>query len=70
MHPADEFVATALIDAGEPVEAVATRFSVSERHVRQRLRLGKVAPELLDEFRAGEISLELMTAYPRHRSRS
>jgi ParB family transcriptional regulator, chromosome partitioning protein len=29
MHPADEFVAmAALIDAGEPVEAVATRFGV------------------------------------------
>ena len=64
MHPADEFVAmAALIDAGQPVEAVAIRFGVPERHVRQRLRLGKVAPELLDEFRAGEISLEVMTAF-------
>jgi ParB family chromosome partitioning protein len=64
MHPADEFVAmAALIDAGEPVEAVALRFGVSERHVRQRLRLGKVAPELPGEFRAGEISLEVMTAF-------
>jgi ParB family chromosome partitioning protein len=64
MHPADEFVAmAALIDAGQPVEAVALRFGVPERHVRQRLRLGKVAPELLDEFRAGEISLEVMTAF-------
>jgi ParB family chromosome partitioning protein len=64
MHPADEFVAMAgLIDAGQPVEAVALRFGVPERHVRQRLRLGKVAPELLDEFRAGEISLEVMTAF-------
>jgi ParB family chromosome partitioning protein len=64
MHPADEFVAMAgLIDAGQPIEAVAARFGVSERHVKQRLRLGKVAPELLDEFRAGEISLEVMTAF-------
>jgi ParB family chromosome partitioning protein len=37
MHPADEFVAMAgLIDAGAPIEAVATRFGVPERHVRQR----------------------------------
>jgi ParB family transcriptional regulator, chromosome partitioning protein len=59
MHPADEFVAMAeLIDAGHPVAAVATRFGVSERHVKQRLRLGKVAPELLDEFRAGALTLD------------
>ena len=64
MHPADEFVAmAALIDAGATVEAVAARFGVSEKHVKQRLRLGKLAPELLDEFRAGEISLEVITAF-------
>ena len=64
MHPADEFAAmAALIDAGEPIETVATRFGVSERHVKQRLKLGKVAPELLDEFRAGKLSLEVMTAF-------
>src|SRR5207244_12073462 len=64
MHPADEFVAmAALIDAGAAIDAVATRFGVSERHVRQRLRLGKLAPELLDEFRAGNISLEVVTAF-------
>jgi len=52
MHPADEFVAmAALIDAGAAIDAVATRFGVSERHVRQRLRLGKLAPELLNAFR-------------------
>ena len=64
MHPADEFVAMAgLIDAGQPIEAVATRFGVSERYVKQRLRLGKVAPELLDEFRAGAVTLEVLTAF-------
>jgi ParB family transcriptional regulator, chromosome partitioning protein len=63
MHPADEFVAMAdLIDAGQPIEAVATRFGVSEKYVKQRLRLGKVAPELLDEFRTGAITLEVMMA--------
>ena len=64
MHPADEFVAmAALIDAGATIDAVATRFGTSERHVRQRLRLGKLAPELLDAFRAGDISLEVVTAF-------
>ncbi len=64
LSPADEFVAmAALIDTGEPVEAIATRFGVSERHVRQRLRLGKLAPELLDAYRNGDISLDVVTAF-------
>ncbi|HJU19299.1 MAG TPA: ParB N-terminal domain-containing protein [Stellaceae bacterium] len=63
MNAADEFLAmAALIDSGQPVDAIARRFGVSEKHVRQRLRLGKVAPELLDEFRAGAFSLEILTA--------
>jgi ParB family chromosome partitioning protein len=64
MHRADEFVAMAsLIDAGEVIEAAAVRFGTSERHVRQRLRLGKLASELLDAYRAGEIGLEVVTAF-------
>jgi ParB family chromosome partitioning protein len=64
LSPADEFVAmAALIDRGETVEAVATRFGVSERHVRQRLRLGRLAPELLDAYRNGDISLDVVTAF-------
>ena len=64
MHPADEFVAmAALIDAGATIEDVALRFGTSERRVRQRLRLGKLAPELLDAFRAGDIGLEAVTAF-------
>ena len=64
MHPADEFVAmAALIDGGAAIDAVAKRFGTSERHVRQRLRLGKLAPELLDVYRAGDIDLEVVTAF-------
>jgi ParB family chromosome partitioning protein len=64
LSPADEFVAmAALIDGGETVETVAFRFGVSERHVRQRLRLGKLAPELLDAYRNGDISLDVVTAF-------
>lgn len=56
MHPADEFVAmAALIDAGISIKDVVRRFGCTERHVRQRLRLGKLAPELLDAYRAGDI---------------
>jgi ParB family chromosome partitioning protein len=64
MHPADEFVAMAgLIDAGSTIEAVAARFGVPEQRVRQRLRLGKLAPELLDAYRDGAVSLEIIMAF-------
>jgi ParB family chromosome partitioning protein len=64
MHPADEFVAmAALIDSGTSIDDIATRFGTSDRHVRQRLRLGKLAPELLDAFRAGDLNLETVTAF-------
>jgi ParB family chromosome partitioning protein len=64
MCAADEFIAmAALIDTGLTVEAVAARFGVTEKHVKQRLRLGKVAPELLEEFRQEAIALDVMTAF-------
>jgi ParB family chromosome partitioning protein len=64
MHPADESVGmAALIDTGASIEDVALRFGTSVRHVRQRLRLGNLAPELLDAFRAGDIGLEAVTAF-------
>ena len=64
MHPADEFVAMAgLIEAGASIEAVAARFGVPQRHVSQRLRLGKLAPELLDAYRESDLSFEVMTAF-------
>src|SRR3954453_23421651 len=64
MHPADEFTAmAALINSGAPVATVAVRFGVSERHVRQCLKLGRLAPELLDAFRAGKASLEIIMAF-------
>jgi ParB family transcriptional regulator, chromosome partitioning protein len=64
MHPADEFVAMAtLIDSGATIETVAARFGTDERHVKQRLRLGKLVPELLDAYRAGDIGLDAVTAF-------
>ena len=64
MHPADQVAAfTKLADAGQTVASIATRFGLSERLVEQRLRLGGVAPELLDAYRAGEIDLETLKAF-------
>ena len=64
MHPADQVATfTKLADAGHAVASIAARFGLSERLVEQRLRLGGVAPELLDAYRAGEIDLETLKAF-------
>ena len=64
MHPADQVIAfTKLTDAGLSVAAIAARFGTAERLVEQRLRLGNVAPDLLDAYRADEIDLEVLKAF-------
>lgn len=64
MHPADQVIAfSQLAGNGMTVAAIAARFGVSERIVEQRLRLGDVAPELLDAYRAGRIGLEALKAF-------
>lgn len=58
MHPADEFEAfRALIDGGKEVKDVAALFNMTENTVYRRLRLANVAPQLIEQFRAGEINL-------------
>jgi ParB family chromosome partitioning protein len=64
MHPADEFEAFAeLVEKGATAGEVAERFGVSQRHVMQRLKLGKLAPELIKEYRAENLSLEVLEAF-------
>ena len=64
MSPVDQVVAfTKLADAGLSVAVIAARFGTSERLVEQRLRLGNVAPDLLDAYRADEIDLEVLKAF-------
>ena len=64
MHPVDQVIAfTKLADAGLSVASIAARFGTSERLVEQRLRLGNVAPDLLDAYRADEIDLEVLKAF-------
>ena len=64
MHPADQVIAfTKLADAGLSVGSIAARFGTAERLVEQRLRLGNVAPDLLDAYRADEIDLEVLKAF-------
>ena len=64
MHPADQVEAFgALALAGATVADIAANFGVSERTVEQRLRLGHVAPELLDAYREDKIDLATLKAF-------
>jgi ParB family chromosome partitioning protein len=64
MHPADQFDAfAALIDQGESAADVAVRFGVEESVVLKRMKLARVAPELLAEYRSESMSLECLMAY-------
>ncbi|MET3414797.1 ParB/RepB/Spo0J family partition protein [Methylobacterium sp. 1030] len=60
MHPADQFEAfAALADKEMPIADIAARFGVTERIVNQRLRLGRVHPALLAEYRDPDSDLNL-----------
>lgn len=64
MHPADEFMAFAeVIDEGADVEGVAERFGVTQKHVRQRLKLGKAAPALIQAYRDKAMDLDTLMAF-------
>lgn len=64
MHPADEFEAfAAMIEDGKTVEQVAQRFGCGVKLVKQRLKLGRLSPRILEAFRAGEINLDAAAAF-------
>ncbi len=64
MHPADQFAAFAeLIDQGESADQVAMRFGVEESLVHKRMKLARVAPKLLQEYRNDGMTLECLMAY-------
>ena len=64
MHPADQFEAFAdLVEQGVPIEDIAAKFGVTKNVVEKRLKLGRVVPKLLDEYRKGVINLECLMAF-------
>jgi len=64
MHALDQFEAFRdLSDNGKTVSQIAERFGHSEQLVRQRLRLGRVAFEIREAYRADEINLETLMAF-------
>lgn len=64
MHPADQFEAfAALIDKGASAAEVAQRFGVEESLVLKRMRLARVAPQILKEYRDDNITLDCLMAF-------
>ncbi|MBQ1562059.1 ParB N-terminal domain-containing protein [Caulobacter sp.] len=65
MHPADAFEAFKDLAErkGYGPEEIAARFGVSAQAVRQRLRMGAVAPALLDLYREGDLTLDQIMAF-------
>ncbi|WP_299506149.1 ParB/RepB/Spo0J family partition protein [uncultured Roseobacter sp.] len=64
MHAADQFEAfAALRKKGRTEDQIASQFGITTDLVRRRLKLASVAPELMDIFRAGEMSLECVMAF-------
>lgn len=64
MHPADQHQAFARLTAeGQSPADIAARFGVSEQVVKQRLKLGTVSPALLDRYREGETTLDVLMAF-------
>jgi ParB family chromosome partitioning protein len=64
MHPADQFEAfAALLDQGATAAEVASRFGVEESLVHKRMKLARVAPALLAEYRDDGLTLECLMAF-------
>jgi ParB family chromosome partitioning protein len=64
MHPADQFEAfEAMIGEGRSEDEIALKFGVSVDLVRRRLKLARVAPEIIEQFRAGDLTLECVMAF-------
>ncbi|QBR39541.1 ParB/RepB/Spo0J family partition protein [Kerstersia gyiorum] len=63
MHLADQFEAfAALVKEGRPIEDIAADFGVSPLVVQRRLKLAKVSPRLMADYRADQVSLEQLMA--------
>lgn len=64
MHPADEFEAFRdLVEGGMPEADVAARFGVTEAVVKQRLKLARVSPKLIELYRKGDMTLQHVMAF-------
>lgn len=63
MNPADELVAfRTLSREGKSIEQIAARYGVKEMTVRRRLALANLAPEFVDMYRDGKVSVDVLQA--------
>ena len=65
MHPADQFEAFRRLaeEKGYGPEEIGARFGVTAQVVRQRMRLGAAAPELMAAYREGTLALDQLMAF-------
>ena len=65
MHPADQFDAFHALhtEHGQSAEDIAARFGVTPAVVKQRLKLAAVSPKLIAAYRAGDLTLDQLTAF-------
>lgn len=64
MHPADVFMAFKhLADNGLKEKEIAERLGRSQAEVKRLLKLGTVAPELVEHFRNGKLDLDCIMAF-------
>ena len=64
MHPADQATAFVKLAAtGATAEDIGNRFGLPKRTVQQRLRLGTLAPVIIDAYRDGDIDHATAQAY-------
>jgi ParB family chromosome partitioning protein len=64
LHPVEEVIAFRdLASDGCSLAQIADAFGEDERHVRRRLALAGLAPELLDLWRRGEINRDIAQAF-------
>ncbi len=64
MHPIDQFNAFRdQVEAKNSITDVAARFGVTETFVKQRLKLAAVSPKLIEAYRNGEMTLEILQAF-------
>ncbi len=65
LHPVDEFTSFArLINADEmKIKEVANAFSVSQKYVKQRMKLASLAPKLITAFKDGKMDLDEAEAF-------
>lgn len=63
LDPVDMYEQFAALAENEAPGEIAARFGVTEKLVRQRLALGKLAPEIREALRKGKIKLEHAQAF-------